>query len=107
MTRDRQQFRIVVERSGQVWHGGHSTPCHVWDLTEQGFLIQTTRDLSTDELVRLTCDLDASGAIECVLRLVHIRRPFAGGHIVDISPDHRKRLMHFVQQVISLHMGGI
>jgi hypothetical protein len=107
MTHDRRQFRIVVERSGQLWHGGKCTPCHVCDLTEQGFLLQTTLDLSKDAIVRLQCDVDTFGSIECVLQLLHIRRPFVGGQIVEMSPAHRERLIQFVQQVIALNMAGI
>jgi PilZ domain len=107
MPHNRRQFRIVVERSGQLWHGGKSTPCHVCDLTEQGFLIQTTLDLSKDAIVRLQCDLNTSGSIECLIQLVHVRQPFVGGQIVEISQANRERLMHFVQQVIALNMTGM
>jgi hypothetical protein len=107
MNQHREQYRILIERTGRLQRNGKVTNCHVWDLTELGFQVQTELDLSIGELVHLDCVLDLDSRIECALLITYARTPIAGGRIVDISPEHQTRLTRFIEQMLSVNLGGM
>lgn len=107
MNQHREQYRILIERTGRLQWNGKVTNCHVWDLTEFGFQVQTDLDLSPGELVHLDCVLDLDSHIECAVLITYARRPIAGGPIVVISPEHQKRLTRFIEQMLSMTLGGM
>ena len=107
MTQQRQQYRIPIERTGRITRDGVVSDCHVADLTEQGFQIQTKIPLTIGEVVRLTCPLDLHTEIECAIALTHARSPVFGTRIVDIAPDQQERLARFIQRLITLSMMGL
>ena len=107
MNQHRQQYRIPVQRTGQLTRQGEVSECHVSDLTEQGFQVQTDLPLVVGEVVRLSCTLDDHTEIECAIAVTHARPPIFGSRIVDISPEHQERLSRFIQNLIMLNMMGL
>lgn len=107
MSQHRQQYRIPIERTGQLTRHDEVSECHVSDLTEQGFQVQTGLPLMVGELVHLTCGLDTHSEVECNIAITHARAPVFGGRIVDISPEHQERLSRFIQNLIALTMMGL
>ena len=107
MNQHREQYRLPIERTGRLTRNGQVTNCHVWDLTESGFQLQTELDLKMGELVHLDCVLDLDSRIECALIITYARAPIAGGRIADISPEHQARLTHFIEQILSVNLGGM
>jgi hypothetical protein len=107
MTQQRQQYRIPIERTGRITRDGVVSDCHVADLTEQGFQIQTKIPLATGEVVRLSCPLDVHTEIECGIAVTHARPPVFGTRIVDIAPEQQERLARFIQRLITLTMMGL
>ena len=107
MNQQRQQYRIPIERTGQLTRNGTVSECHVSDLTEQGFQVQTDLPLAVGEVVRLTCALDAHSEVECEIAVTHARPPLFGSRIVAISPEHHEQLARFIQHLITLNMMGL
>jgi hypothetical protein len=107
MSHHRQQYRIPIERTGQLTRQGEISDCHVSDLTEQGFQVQTDLPLVVGEVIRLTCMLDGHAEVECGIAVTHARPPLFGSRIVDISPDQQERLSRFIQQLITMNMMGL
>jgi hypothetical protein len=107
MSHQRQQYRIPIERSGHLTRDGVVSQCHVTDLTEQGFQVQTNLPLVVGEVIRLSCGLDARTEIECGISVTHARPPLFGTRIVDITPEQHERLSRFIQNLITLNMMGL
>ena len=107
MNQHRQQYRIPIERTGQLTRQGEISDCQVSDLTEQGFQVRTDLPLMVGEVVRLTCALDGHAEIECGIAVTHARPPLFGSRIVDISPEQQERLSRFIQHLITVNMMGL
>ena len=107
MNQQRQQYRIPIERTGRITRDGVVSDCHVVDLTEQGFQIQTEIPFAMGEVIRLTCPLDLHTEIECSIAVTHARPPVVGTRIVDIAPEQQERLARFIQRLITLTMMGL
>lgn len=107
MNQQRQQYRISIERTGRLTRQGELSECHVSDLTEQGFQIQTNIPLAMGEVVRLTCPLDLHTEVECGIAVTHARPQVFGTRIVDIAPEQQERLACFIQRLITLTMMGL
>ncbi|MCE3224997.1 MAG: hypothetical protein K0S58_3177 [Nitrospira sp.] len=107
MSQQRQQYRIPIDRSGHLTRRGKVSVCHISDVTEQGFQLQTDLPLVTGDVVRLTCALESQEEIECGVAVTHARPPLFGSRIVDISPDHQERLSRFIERLLTLTMMGL
>ena len=107
MSQHRQQYRIPIERTGQLTRQGEVSECHVSDLTEQGFQVRTSLPLSVGDVLRLTCALESTSEITCTVAVTHARSPLFGSRIVDMSPEHRQCLSHFIQRLITVNMMGL
>jgi hypothetical protein len=107
MSQHRQQYRIPIERTGQLMRQGEVSECRVSDLTEQGFQIRTDLPLAVGEVIGLTCTLDPNSEITCTVAVTHARSPLFGSRIVDMSSEHRQRLSRFIQRLITVNMMGM
>jgi hypothetical protein len=77
---------------------GATSLCTLVDLTTQGLQISAELPLLVGDRVEIECDLDATNRIHCALTLTHAAGRHAGGRLVDISPEHHRRLMDFVDR---------
>ena len=107
MSQHRQQYRIPIERTGQLTRHGEVSACRVSDVTEQGFQVTTDLPLEVGDLLGLTCTLDADSDITCTVTVTRAQPPLFGSRIVDISAEHRQRLSRFIQRLITVNMTGL
>ena len=107
MSQHRQQYRIPIERTGQLTRHGEVSACRVLDVTEQGFQVTTDLPVAVGDVLDLTCPLDANSDITCTVAVTHAQPPFFGSRIVDISAEHRQRLSRFIQRLITQNMMGL
>jgi hypothetical protein len=107
MSQQRQQYRLPIDRSGHLTLCGKVGVCHISDVTEQGFQLQTDLPLVAGDVVRLTCALEGREEIECGVAVTHARPPLFGSRIVDISPEHQERLSRFIERLLTLTMMGL
>lgn len=98
MSDPRHHVRIPVNRRGFMHRNGATSLCTLVDLTTQGLQISAELPLLVGDRVEIECDLDATNRIHCALTLTHAAGRHAGGRLVDISPEHHRRLMDFVDR---------
>lgn len=98
MSDPRQHFRIPVNRRGFMHRNGATSLCTLVDLSTQGLQISAELPLLVGDRVEIECDLDPANRIHCALKLTHAAGRHAGGRLVDISFEHHRRLMDFLER---------
>jgi PilZ domain len=98
MSDPRHHFRIPVNRRGFMHRNGATSQCTLVDLTTQGLQISADLPLLVGDRVEIECQLEAGSRIHCALKLTHAAGGHAGGRLVDISPEHHRRLMAFLDR---------
>ena len=106
MAKQRQLFRLALDRSGNVWRGEEVFPCQVIDLTEKGVRLQIESTFGVGEELQLEFALTEGNAIGCAIRVTHSQPPQLGAEIVQMTPDHQARLSHFIEELNALNMTG-
>ena len=106
MSKQRQLFRLAIDRTGNVRRGDDVRPCHIVDLTEKGVRLQTAGTFRVDEELQLEFALTEDNAIVCAIRVTHSQPPLLGAAIVHMPPDHQARLSHFIEELNALNMTG-
>lgn len=107
MRNQRGQFRIAVERQGMVTLGAKTAPCHVRNLTEAGFLIETDLQVAAGDTILIECQLDEHSHIHCALLVASAVPPLFGGRITQISPEHQQQLTNFMNRLITANLVGL
>jgi PilZ domain len=77
---------------------GATSLCTLVDLTTQGLQISANLPLLVGDRVEIECQLEPESRIRCALTLTHAAGGHAGGRLVDISPEHHRRLMDFLDR---------
>ena len=106
MAKQRQLFRLALDRTGNVRRGEEVFPCHVIDLTEKGVRIQIDGTFGVGEELELEFALTEDNAIVCAIRVTHSQPPQLGAAIVHMAPDHQARLSLFIEELNALNMTG-
>jgi hypothetical protein len=106
MGNQRELFRIALERSGTLFRGGRTAPCEVIDLTEKGVQFKTALPVEVGETLRLEIALTNASTIHCTVQITRVSAPSIGACISDISPGDQKQLSQFIEQLITLNLGG-
>lgn len=106
MQQKRELFRIALERSGEIHQGAIVARCEVLDLTEKGVQLKTDLSVTVGEALQLEFNLTKSCAIHCSLLVTRVSPPHVGACITDIFPEDQKHLSSFVEQLITLNLGG-
>ena len=104
MSDPRHHDRISVNRRGFLRRNGATSLCTLVDLTTQGLQISADLPLLVGDRVEIECQLEAQSQIHCALTLTHASGRHAGGRLVDITPEHHRRLMDFLdRQSLTAH----
>lgn len=98
MSDPRQHFRIPVNRRGLMHRNGATSLCTLVDLTAQGLQISADLPLLAGDRIEIECQLETESRIHCAIKLTHAAGRHAGGRLVDIKPDHHRRLMDFLDR---------
>ena len=98
MSDPRLHFRIPVNRRGLLHRNGSTSLCTLVDLTAQGLQISADLPLLAGDRVEIECQLETDSVIHCALTLTHAAGGHAGGRLADISPEHHRRLMDFLDR---------
>ncbi|MCS6293507.1 MAG: PilZ domain-containing protein [Nitrospira sp.] len=98
MSDPRQHFRISVNRRGFMHRNGATSLCTLVDLTTQGLQISAELPLLVGDRIEIECQLESESRIHCTLKLTHAAGRQGGGRVVDITPQHHRRLMDFLDR---------
>lgn len=104
MSDPRHHDRIPINRRGFLRRNGATSLCTLVDLTAQGLQISADLPLLVGDRVEIECQLEPESRIHCVLKLTHEAGRQGGGRLVDITPEHHRRLMDFLgRQSLTTH----
>ena len=106
MSDPRQHFRTPINRRGIMHRNGATGLCTLVDLTAQGLQISADLPLLAGDRVEIDCQLEAESTLHCALTLTHAAGRHAGGRLVDITPEHHRRLMAFLDRQDALVHNG-
>ena len=106
MVKQRQLFRIAIDRTGEVRRGNETFTCNVVDLTEKGVRLRINGTFHVGEALQLTFPLTDADLLECTIEVTHYRPPQIGAAIVRMTPDHEARLSRFIEDLNALNMQG-
>ena len=106
MAKQRQLFRLTIDRTGMVRRGEQTSPCRVVDLTEKGVRLQIDGTFSIGDELHLEFALTESERIGCTVHVTHSRPPYLGAEIVGMASEDEARLSHFIEELNALNMTG-
>ncbi len=106
MGAQRRLFRIMIDRVGEIRRGDETFPCKVIDLTEKGFQLESNGGFGVGDEFHLEFILSDPRLLACTVRVTHMRHPFLGAEIIQISPEHQAQLTGFIEQLNALNMTG-
>ena len=106
MAKQRQLFRIAIDRTGHVRRGNERYACNVVDLTEKGVRLRIDGTFGVGEELQLRFPLTDADVIECTVAVTHHRPPQIGAAIVRMAPDDEARLSRFIEELNALNMTG-
>jgi len=106
MSEQRQLYRVTIDRTGHVQRGDDSFLCNVIDVTDRGVRLRIEGTFCQGEELSLEFPLTKSEVLACTIRVTNRRPPHLGAVIVQMAPDHRRRLSSFIEQSNALNMTG-
>jgi hypothetical protein len=106
MAKQRQLFRVAIDRTGIVRRHDQTFPCKVVDLTEKGVRLQVDGEFSVGEEMHLEFALTEGDVIGCTIQVTHSRPPHIGAAIVQVAPEIQQRLSSFIEELNALNMTG-
>lgn len=106
MAKQRQLFRIAIDRTGEVRRGSETFTCNVVDLTEKGVRLRVDGTFRVGEELQLMFPLTDADVLECMIEVTYHRPPQIGAAIVRMGPDHEARLSRFIEELNALNMTG-
>lgn len=106
MGQKREFFRITVERIGTLRRGADSAACEIIDLTEKGVQLKTNLPVTEGETVQLDFNATDAIAIHCSIRVTRVSAQSVGACITSIAPSDQEQLSRFIEELISLNLGG-
>jgi hypothetical protein len=106
MAKQRQLFRLTIDRAGTVRRGEQTLPCQVVDLTEKGVRLEVDDAFSVGDELHLEFALTARETLACTIHVTHSLPPQLGAAIVRMAPDDQERLSGFIEELNALNMTG-
>jgi|RhiMetdeSRZDD1v2_1073273.scaffolds.fasta_scaffold148765_3 PilZ domain len=106
MAKQRQLFRIAIDRTGEVRRGNETFTCNVVDLTEKGVRLRIDGTFRLGEALQLIFPLTETDRVECVIEVTHHRPPQVGAAIVRMASEDEARLSRFIEELNALNMTG-
>ncbi len=95
-----RQFRLPVQRRGLVRHHNKTTLCEISDLTERGLHFTADLPLALSERAAVEIQLEGSNVIQLELFITQANHPQFGGRIISMSLEDRRRLIHYISELI-------
>jgi hypothetical protein len=106
MAKQRQLFRVAIDRTGIVRCGDQTFPCKVVDLTEKGVRLQVDKAFCVGDEVHLEFALTEADTIACMIQVTYSLPPHIGAAIVQMASENQQRLSNFIDELNALNMAG-
>jgi len=97
----RAEVRVSVSRRGALNVGDNWFPCLVLDMSDNGLLIMSTRELALGQTLEFRCELFPEKMLECKIEVKHVGDAGAGAKITEIDEKGAKLCKLFLEEQYS------
>jgi hypothetical protein len=107
----RAEARIPVREKGLLSAGEVNTgdawfPCVVQDMSDSGFLILCSKELSVRQVLEFRCELFPEKTLNCKIEVRHISPSGMGTKVVEIDPRGIRLIELYLQEQYSLKLNN-
>jgi hypothetical protein len=112
----RAEARIAVRERGSLKDGSLNIgsfdtgdawfPCVVRDMSDRGFLILCSKELSVGQILEFRCELFPEKTLNCKLEIRHISESGMGTKIIEIDEKGTKLCKLYLEEQYSLKLNS-
>jgi len=107
----RAEARIPVREKGLLSAGSVNTgnawfPCVVQDMSDSGFLILCSKELSVGQVLDFRCELFPEKTLNCKIQIKHINGSGMGTKVVEIDTRGIRLIELYLQEQYSLKLNS-
>ena len=107
----RAEARIPVREKGSLSEGSVNTggawfPCVVQDMSDSGFLLLCTKELSVGQALEFRCELFPEKTLNCKIEVRHISPSGMGTKVTEIDPRGTSLIQLYLQEQYSLKLNS-
>jgi len=102
----RAEARISVRERGSLNSGEAWFPCMVQDMSDSGFQILCSKELSVGQVLDFRCELFPEKTLNCKIEIRHISRSGMGTKITEIDKRGTSLLQLYLQEQYSLKLNS-
>ena len=105
----RAEARIPVKEKGSLSAGSLGTedawfPCMVQEMSDNGLLILSGKDLSVGQVLDFKCELFPQKTLTCKVEIKHVSATGAGAKIIEIDNRGAALCQLYLQEQYSLKL---
>lgn len=100
----RAEARISVRERGSLNSGDAWFPCMIQDMSDSGFLILCSKELSVGQVLDFRCELFPEKTLNCKIEIRHINASGMGTKIMEINNRGTSLLQLYLQEQYSLKL---
>ena len=107
----RAEARISVREKGSLSAGSLNTgeawfPCVVQDMSDSGFLILCSKELSVGQVLEFRCELYPEKTLNCKIEVRHISPSGMGTKVTEIDRRGTGLIQLYLQEQYSLKLNS-
>ena len=107
----RAEVRIPVKEKGSLSTGSVNIgdawfPCVVQDMSDGGFLILCSKELSVSQVLEFRCQLFPEKTLNCKIEVRHVSSSGMGTKIIDIDRRGSGLIQLYLQEQYSLKLNS-
>jgi hypothetical protein len=107
----RAEARIAVRERGALRRGIVSTddawfPCMVQDMSDSGFLILCSKELSVGQVLDFRCELFPEKTLTCKIEVRHLSANGAGTKVAEIDNRGASLIKLYLEEQYSLKLNS-
>ena len=102
----RAEVRISVRERGSLNSGEAWFPCMVQDLSDSGFQILCSKDLSVGQVLDFRCELFPEKTLNCKIEVRHMSPSGMGTKITEIDKRGTGLVQLYLQEQYSLKLNS-
>src|SRR3970282_1586134 len=102
----RAEARISIRERGSLNTGEAWFPCVVQDMSDSGFQILCSKELSVGQVLDFRCELFPEKTLNCKIEIRHISRSGMGTKITEIDKRGSGLVQLYLQDQYSLKLNS-
>lgn len=97
----RASLRVAVTQRAALDAGEQHFPCIVQDMSDDGLLIVSTRDLEVGQVFDFCCELYPQQTLECKIKVMHVTNGGVGAKIIEIDKKGSDLIQLFLEDRVT------